>query len=703
MATLVPMTSSRQVLGTLQRNGLAVPGMLLALLAMMILPLPPLLLDVLFTFNIALSIIVLLASIYARRPLDFAAFPSVLLGATLLRLALNIASTRVVLLHGHTGPTAAGQVIHAFGDFVIGGNYAVGFVVFAILVIINFVVVTKGAGRIAEVSARFTLDAMPGKQMAIDADLNAGVLTQEDAKKRRLEVTQEADFYGAMDGASKFVRGDAMAGILIVFINILGGFIIGVLQHGLSMGDAVRIFTLLTIGDGLVAQIPGLLLAVASAVIVTRVSADADMTQQVATQLFEDPRALGVTAGILTTMGLIPGMPNVAFLTMAAGAGYTAYRIAQRRQRQTLVELEAPPPPPPPTDTKELSWDDVQPIDAIGLEVGYRMIPVVDRTQNGQLLGRLRGVRKKLSQDLGFLVPAVHIRDNLELDPTSYRITVHGATIGNASIQPGKELAINPGQVYGQLRGVVIKDPVFNLEAVWIGEEQREQAQSFGYTVVDASTVVATHMSQIIQDHAHELIGHDEVQKLLDGLAKTSPKLVEDAVPKVVPLGLLVRVMQNLLREHVPARDIRTILEVLAERGGKSQDPVILTAAVREAMGRIIIQQINGLENELPVITLDYSLEQILQRSVESGAEAGIAIEPNLANRFAQSLREAHEKQELASQPSVLLVPGNLREFLARFVRQSVKGMHVISFNEVPDDKQLRIVATVGDGSGPRR
>ncbi len=703
MATLVPMTSSRQVLGLLQRNGLAVPGMLLALLAMMILPLPPLLLDVLFTFNIALSIIVLLASIYARRPLDFAAFPTVLLGATLLRLALNIASTRVVLLHGHTWPTAAGEVIHAFGDFVIGGNYAVGLVVFAILVIINFVVVTKGAGRIAEVSARFTLDAMPGKQMAIDADLNAGVLTQEDAKKRRMEVTQEADFYGSMDGASKFVRGDAIAGILVVFINITGGFIIGVLQHGLSTGEAVRIYTLLTIGDGLVAQIPGLLLAVASAVIVTRVSADADMTQQVTTQLFEDPRALGVTAGIFTTLGLIPGMPNVAFLTMAAGAGYTAYRIAQRRQRQTLVELEAPPPPPPPTDTKELSWDDVQPIDAIGLEVGYRMIPLVDRTQNGQLLGRLRGVRKKLSQELGFLVPAVHIRDNLELDPTSYRITVHGATIGSASIQPGKELAINPGQVYGQLRGVVIKDPVFNLDAVWIGEEQREQAQSFGYTVVDASTVVATHLSQIIQDHAHELIGHDEVQQLLDGLAKTSPKLVEGAVPKVVPLGLLVRVMQNLLREHVPARDIRTILEVLAERGGKSQDPVILTAAVREAMGRIIIQQINGLENELPVITLDYSLEQILQRSVESGAEAGIAIEPNLANRFAQSLREAHEKQELASQPSVLLVPGNLREFLARFVRQTVKGMHVISFNEVPDDNQLRIVATVGDGSGPRR
>ena len=702
MATLIPNVQSRAMLGAVLRNGLAIPGLLMALLAMMILPLPPVLLDVLFTFNISLSIVILLASMYSRRPLDFAAFPTVLLAATLLRLALNIASTRVVLLHGHSGPTAAGEVIHAFGDFVIGGNYAVGFVVFTILVIINFVVVTKGAGRISEVSARFTLDAMPGKQMAIDADLNAGILTQDEARKRRAEVAQEADFYGAMDGASKFVRGDAIAGILIVFINIIGGFVIGVLQHGMSMGEAVRVFTLLTIGDGLVAQIPGLLLAVASAVIVTRVSAEADVAQQIGSQLFDDPRALAVTAGILGTMGLIPGMPNIPFLTMAAGAAYIAWRIHQKRQNQALVPVEAPPPPPP-ADTKELTWDDVQPIDAIGLEVGYRLIPLVDRSQNGQLLGRLRGVRKKLSQELGFLVPAVHIRDNLELDPSEYRITVHGATLGTAAVQTGRELAINPGQVYGQLRGTVIKDPVFNLEAVWIGDDQREQATSLGYTVVDASTVVATHLSQIVQDHAHELLGHDEVQKLLDGLARTSPKLVEDAVPKIVPLGVLVRVMQNLLREHVPVRDIRTILEVLAERGGKSQDPVVLTTAVREAMGRVIIQQINGLEEELPVITLDYSLEQILLRSVEGGAEAGIAIEPNLANRFAQSLREAHEKQELTGQPSVLLVPANLREFLARFVRQSVKGMHVISFNEVPDDKQLRIVATVGDGSGTRR
>jgi len=702
MATIIPGFQSREMLAVVLRNGLAIPALLMALLAMMILPLPPLLLDVLFTFNISLSIVVLLASIYSRRPLDFAAFPTVLLAATLLRLALNIASTRVVLLHGHSGPSAAGEVIHAFGSFVIGGNYAVGFVVFAILVIINFVVVTKGAGRISEVSARFTLDAMPGKQMAIDADLNAGVLTQDEARKRRAEVTQEADFYGAMDGASKFVRGDAIAGILIVFINIIGGFIIGVAQHSMSMSEAVRVFTLLTIGDGLVAQIPGLLLAVASAVIVTRVSAEADVSQQISSQLFEDPRALGVTAGILGAMGMIPGMPNIAFLTMAAGAGYTAWRVNQKRTERALVVPEAPPPPPP-TDTKELTWDDVQPIDSIGLEVGYRLIPLVDRNQNGQLLSRLRGVRKKLSQELGFLVPAVHIRDNLDLEPTAYRITVHGATLGNASVQAGRELAINPGQVFGQLRGTIIKDPVFNLEAVWIGEDQREQATSLGYTVVDASTVVATHMSQIIQDHAQDLLGHDEVQKLLDGLTKTSPKLVEDVVPKIVPLGILVRVMQNLLREHIPVRDIRTILEVLAERGGRSQDPVTLTAAVREAMGRVIIQQINGLDEELPVITLDYSLEQILLRSVEGGAEAGIAIEPNLANRFAQSLREAHEKQELTGQPSVLLVPSNLREFLARFVRQSVKGMHVISFNEVPDDKQLRIVATVGDGSGARR
>lgn len=701
MALTVSAASSRMLLNSVLASGVGIPLMLLSLLAMMMLPLPPLLLDVLFTFNISLSIIILLASIYSRRPLDFAAFPTILLVATLLRLALNIASTRVVLLNGHQGPTAAGEVIHAFGDFVIGGNYAVGFVVFAILIIINFVVVTKGAGRISEVSARFTLDAMPGKQMAIDADLNAGIIDQAEAKRRRAEVAQEADFYGAMDGAGKFVRGDAIAGILIVAINIIGGFIIGVVQHGLSMSESIRVFTLLTIGDGLVAQIPGLLLSVASAIMVTRVSGESDMGQQISSQLFADPKALGVTAVILGIMGAIPGMPNLAFLTMAGGAGYAAWRIHQRARQPADAPVEAPPPAPLP-ENKDLSWDDVQPIDALGLEVGYRLIPLVDRNQGGQLLDRLRGVRKKLSQELGFLVPAVHIRDNLVMDGAAYRISIHGATIGEASVQVNRELAINPGHVHGQVRGAVVKDPVFGLEAVWIDESQREQAAHFGYTVVDASTVVATHMSQIIQDHAHELLGHDEVQKLLDGLAKTSPRLVEDTVPKVVTLGTVVKVMQNLLRESVPIRDVRTILEVLAERGAKSQDPVVLTGAVREALGRIIIQQFNEVDAELPVITLDYSLEQILLRSVESGAETGVAIEPNLANRFAQSLREAHERQELANQPSVLLVPGALREFLARFVRHAVKGMHVIGFNEVPDDKQIRIVASVGDGAGRR-
>lgn len=703
MATLVRPNIAREVFMSATGTGIGIPILVMLLLSMMILPLPPLILDALFTFNISLSLIVLLASIYSRRPLDFAAFPTVLLVATLLRLALNIASTRVILLHGHAGHDAAGQVIQAFGEFVVGGNYAVGLVVFAILVIINFVVVTKGAGRISEVSARFTLDAMPGKQMAIDADLNAGVITQEDAKKRRAEVAQEADFYGAMDGASKFVRGDAVAGILILFINVLGGFVIGIVQHGMAPAAAAQVFTLLTIGDGLVAQLPGLLLSTASAMMVTRVSAEVDVGEQVTSQLFANPKTLAITAIVLGIMGLIPGMPNFAFLSMSAVAAYGGRWLEQRTKARAAVAEVAPSPPPPPAETKELSWDELQPIDAIGLEVGYRLIPLVDRNQNGQLLNRLRGVRKKLSQELGFLIPAVHIRDNLDLEPTTYRISLHGATVGQAQLQPGRELAINPGQVYGPLRGTVVTDPVFNLEAVWIGEDQREQAQALGYTVVDASTVVATHLSQIVQDHAHELLGHDEVQKLLESLAKTSPKLVEDLVPKVVGVGTVVRVMQNLLREQIPVRDVRTILEVLAERGPKSQDPVALTGWVREALSRLIIQQINGLGDELTVVTLDYSLEQLLQRLVEGGNEAGAAIEPGLASRLAQSLRETHQRQELAGQPSILLVPAVLREFLARFVKQNIKGMHVLSYNEVPDSKQICIVASVGDAPSQAR
>lgn len=696
MASLTGNMTGIGVLRKISVVGVGTPLLLLIIMAMMVVPLPPFLLDILFTFNISLALVVLLAGIYARRPLDFAAFPTILLIATLLRLSLNVASTRVVLLNGHTGTSAAGSVVQAFGDFVVGGNYTVGFVVFAILVIINFVVVTKGAGRISEVSARFTLDAMPGKQMAIDADLNAGIINQEEAKHRRQEVTEEADFYGAMDGASKFVRGDAIAGILILFINIIGGLAIGTAQHGMAISEAMRVFTLLTIGDGLVAQIPSLFLATAAAIMVTRVSAEQDVGDQVLEQLFADPKALAITAVLIGLLGLIPGMPNIAFLLIASAAGYGAYWQHQRVVAARTAEADTPPPPPP-QENKELSWDDVAPLDAIGLEVGYRLIPMVDRNQNGQLLERLRGVRKKLSQELGFLVPAVHIRDNLDLDATVYRITVHGSTIAQAAIFPDQELAINPGQVYGELKGNVVTDPVFNLEAVWIGEDQREQAQSLGYTVVDASTVVATHLSQIVQEHAHELLGHDEVQQLLDGLAKISPKLVEDLIPNVLPLSAVVKVMQNLLSEQVPVRDLRTILEVLSEHGLKSQDSVALTGFVRTALGRSIVQQINGLDDELPVITLDPSLEQILQRSIESMNDTGLTIEPGLANRMLQSLKEAHDRQELAGNPSVLLVPDGLREFISRFARHGIKGLHVLGYNEVPGTTQIRIVATVGD------
>ena len=699
MATLSTASGTNvlgNAVGNIQRAGLGAPVLLVAMLAMMIVPLPPLLLDILFTFNISLALVVLLASIYAKRPLDFAAFPTLLLIATLLRLALNIAATRVVLLHGHDGTDAAGQVIKAFGDFVVGGNFAVGFVVFAILVIINFVVVTKGAGRISEVNARFTLDAMPGKQMAIDADLNAGIIGQDEARLRRREVAGEADFYGAMDGASKFVRGDAIAGILILFINLVGGFVVGVTQFDMPVAEAAKVFTLLTIGDGLVAQISALLLATAAAFMVTRTSTSSDMGEQIMSQLFANPKSLIVTGGVLISMGVIPGMPNFAFLTMGGAAIAAAWWSHEKTKARKAEQAELPPPLPPVENT-DLSWDDVLPTDAIGLEVGYRLIPMVDRNQNGQLLGRLRGVRKKLSQELGFLVPAVHIRDNLDLEPNQYRLTVHGAIIGQSSVHADKEMAINPGQVYGQLRGTVTRDPVFDLEAVWIGADQREQAQSLGYTVVDASTVIATHLSQIVQDNAQSLLGHEEAQKLIDGLKKTNQRLVEDLVPKLMPLSVLVKVLQNLLSEHVPVRDIRTILEVLAEYGPRNQDSAFLTAQVRAALGRLIVQQINSSNTELPVITLDFSLERILQQSLETTQGTAMSLEPNLANRMLLALRDAHTQREAAGQPSVLLVADSLREFLARFARPALKGLHVLGFNEVPSDTQIRIVATVGD------
>ncbi len=683
------------------RTGIGALIMLLIMLAMMVLPLPPMLLDILFTFNISLALVVLLSGVYSLKPLEFTAFPTILLIATLLRLALNIASTRIVLLEGHTGTDAAGEVIRAFGDFVVGGNYAVGLVVFAILVIINFVVVTKGAGRISEVTARFTLDAMPGKQMAIDADLNAGLIDQDEARRRRTEVASEADFYGAMDGASKFIRGDAVAGILILFINIIGGLTIGMLQHDLSFADASRNYTLLTIGDGLVAQIPALVLSTAAAIMVTRMSSEQDMGRQILTELFENPRALSVTAATLAVLGAIPGMPNLAFLSLAAVCAGAAYMITQRNKAAEEAEAEQVSraqveEQQQPTETKELTWDDVEEVDLVGLEVGYKLIPLVDKKQGGQLMARIKGVRKKLTQELGFLVPSVHIRDKLDLSPGSYQITLMGVPVGEAEIYPERELAINPGQVFGVMPGITGKDPAFGLDAVWIEPSQREEAQTMGYTVVDASTVVATHLSHIMKSHAHELLGREDVQNLLDNLGKKAPKLVEGLVPDTVSLATLQKVLQNLLEEGIPVRDIRTIAETLAAEAPKSQDPATLTSAVRIALGRSIVQYINGIANELNVITLDPSLEQILHNTLASGDGDAAALEPGLADRLLRSLQNAARQQEAEGRAAVLLVSPLLRPILARFVRHAVEDLHVLAYTEIPDNRQVRIVATVG-------
>jgi len=683
--------------GEFARNGLGVPVLVMVILAMMVLPLPAFLLDVFFTFNISLSIMILLAVIYVRRALEFAAFPTVLLGATLLRLGLNVASTRIVLMNGHTGSHAAGHVIAAFGEFVVGGNYAVGMVVFMVLVIINFVVITKGAGRISEVSARFTLDAMPGRQMAIDADLNAGIITQAEAIVRRQEVREEADFYGAMDGASKFVRGDAVAGILIVFINLFGGTIIGAAQHGMSLAEAGRTYALLTIGDGLVAQIPALLLSVAVAILVTRVSRPHDMSQQIMSQVLGQPKALGVTSGILTLLGIIPGMPNLVFLGMAAVCAVSAYFVSRRKAAEKKVAAApAAAAAAIPAEQRELSWDDVEAVDLIGLEVGYRLIPLVDRNQGGELMGRIKGVRKKLSEELGFLVQAVHIRDNLELGPNSYRITILGAPVGESEVFPDRELAINPGQVSGTLQGSATKDPAFGLEAVWIEKSRRDQAQAQGYTVVDASSVIATHLSHLLQSHAHELLGHEEVQQLLNRLGKSAPKLIEDLVPKLLPMSVVVKVLQYLLLERVPIRNLRTICETLAELAPKNQDPVALVAAVRVALGRSIVQNIGGLRQELPVITLDPALEQVLQDSMAVGGDASPGFEPGLADRIQTALADNTRRQEAAGEPAVLLVAPKIRPWIARLMRHSTPSLAVLAYNEIPENRRVRVVAAVG-------
>ena len=694
MAALPPFRRVRQLV----QQGAAVPVVVVAVLAMIIVPLPPLALDALFTINIATSLVVLLAVVYVRRPLDFSIFPTVLLLVTLFRLALNVASTRVVLLHGHEGPDAAGQVIASFGAFVVGGSFAVGIIVFAILTIINFIVITKGATRVSEVAARFTLDALPGKQMAIDADLNAGILGRDEAKARRDEVREEADFYGSMDGAGKFIRGDAIAGILILFINILGGFAIGTLQHDLSAGDAAEIYVLLAIGDGLAAQLPALLVSTAVAVIVTRVSRSQDMGREMFGQVFGQHRALGIAAGIVGFVGLIPGMPNFAFLTLAAGLGYIAWVLYRRQQTEQARADEAAvraalAPAAGFNPQAELSWEEVRPLDALGLEVGFRLIPLVDRTQGGDLMARIKAIRRKQTQDLGFLVPPVHIRDNLDLPPNQYRVLIHGVPVAGGEIHPDREMALNPGQVFGELPGLPGKDPAFGLDAVWVQSAQRAQAESLGYTVVDPATVIATHLSHLIREHAAELLGHEEAQALLETLKKAAPKLVEDLTPKTLPLAVVVRVLQNLLAEKVPVRQIRQIAEALVEHGASIQDPVALTAAVRIALGRFIVQEINGMKPELPVYTLAPPLERILQDSVSGNAAA---LEPGLAERLQQSLSDCAQRQEARGEPAVLLVPGAVRSVLSRMFRHGVPALQVLAYSEIPEDKRLKLVGSIG-------
>ena len=672
---------------------LAAPVLIMMILAMMVLPLPAFALDVFFTFNIAISVMVLLVAVNTQKTLDFSVFPTVLLVTTLLRLSLNVASTRIVMLEGHNGPDAAGKVIEAFGHFMVGGNFAVGILVFLILVVINFVVITKGAGRVAEVSARFTLDAMPGKQMAIDADLNAGLIGEEDARRRRSEISREAEFFGSMDGASKFVRGDAIAGIIIMLLNLVGGLIVGVLQHNMELGQAAKNYTLLTIGDGLVAQIPGLIISIAAGMVVTRVSDDRDIGQQVMMQMFKSAKVIGITAGIIGILGLIPGMPNLVFLALASGMGWMSWRMMEKEKR--IVEAPVKVAPAPVQESLEATWNDVAPLDVLGLEVGYRLIPLVDKSQDGELLRRIRGIRKKFAQEVGFLVSPVHIRDNLELKPNAYRILLKGVEVGQGEAFAGQLMAINPGRVAGTLNGTVTKDPAFGLPAVWIDSAQREQAQAYGYTVVDASTVVATHLNHLILTHAGELLGRQEVQQLLDHLAKEIPKLVEDLVPKVLPLGTLQKVLQSMLEEGVHIRDMRTIIETVADHATRTQNADELATQVRIALGRAIAQQLFPGNVEMQMMSLDPTLERLLAQAVAGGSE-NTSFEPGLADTLLRETALAAGRQEALGLPAVLLVPGSLRLLLSRFLRRTVPQLKVLSHNEVPETRIIKVTSIIG-------
>lgn len=689
-------TSSIGMQGFLSRlnvTQLGAPVLILMILAMMVLPLPAFALDIFFTFNIAISVLVLLVAVNTQKTLEFSVFPTVLLVTTLLRLSLNVASTRVVMLEGHTGPDAAGKVIEAFGHFLVGGNFAVGIVVFMILVVINFVVITKGAGRVAEVSARFTLDAMPGKQMAIDADLNAGLIGEEEARKRRTEISREAEFFGSMDGASKFVRGDAIAGIVIMLLNVVGGLIVGVLQHNMDLALAAKNYTLLTIGDGLVAQIPGLIISIAAGMVVTRVSDDSDIGQQVVGQMFRNAKVIAITAGIIGLLGIIPGMPNLVFLMLASGLGWMSWKMLEKEKRIVEVPVKVAPAPMP--DAMEASWGDVAPLDVLGLEVGYRLIPLVDKSQDGELLRRIRGIRKKFAQEVGFLVSPVHIRDNLELKPNAYRILLKGVEVGQGEAYSGQFMAINPGRVAGTLNGTATKDPAFGLPAIWIDASQRDQAQAYGYTVVDPSTVVATHLNHLILTHAAELLGRQEVQQLLDHLAKEMPKLVEDLVPKALPLGTLQKVLQAMLEEGVHIRDMRTIIETVADHATRTQNSDDLSTQVRIALGRAIVQQLFPGGGEMQVMSLEPALERLLGQAVAGGSE-NTSFEPGLADTLVRETAAAAERQEALGLPAVLLVPASLRLLLSKFLRRTVPQLKVLSHNEVPETRIIKVTSIIG-------
>lgn len=673
-------------------RGLMAPLVVVMILAMMVLPLPPFALDLLFTFNIAIALMVMMVAAYMRKPLDFAAFPAVILLTTLLRLSLNVASTRVVLLEGHTGPGAAGQVIESFGHFLIGGNFAVGLIVFAILVVINFIVVTKGAERIAEVGARFTLDAMPGKQMAIDADLNAGLIDDKEAKRRRVEVAEEAEFFGSMDGASKYVRGDAMAGLLILFINIIGGFIIGVVQHDLSAGAAANSYILMAVGDALVAQIPALLISVAAAMVVSRVGKEHDVGSQIAKQVFDSPRSLGITAGVIGALGLIPGMPNLVFITIASALGYAAYWMKERDRK--AKEAEPVRPAEAAQANPEATWDDLMPVDTLGLEVGYRLIALVDKTRQGDLLARIKGVRKKFAQDVGFLPPPVHIRDNLELKPSAYRLTLRGAVVGEGEAYPGMLLAINPGGATTQLIGTRTVDPAFGLPAVWIEERQREQAQMAGFTVVDCSTVVATHLSHLMQLHAAKLLGRVETQQLVDHVTKLAPKLIEDVVPKMVGIPTLQKVLQLLLEEGVHIRDMRSIVESLAEHAATVTDPAELARRIRIHLAPAIVQQIYGPVRELDVIALEPELERLVTQALNS--PHGAALDPGVADTLTRRAADSAKRQEDLGHPACLLVPDMIRAPMARLLRRAAPRLRVLGHSEIPETHSIRIGSVIG-------